>query len=279
MLVCAYDGSLNGDWVAHYAVRFAATTPERRLRLLHIHDGGPAADLSERIARIADECALLDVRLEPELHPAAGSKVAERLLSLVPPGAGSMLVVGTRSRPRNLAFLAGTVSARLLAADHCSVVALRVVQPGILGQPGRVLLPVAGHPRGAYHALPLLRLLAPDLRELHLLLVREMSRIRFRLLLPATARGLLDEGQAFVARVEAEVRAALVPHVYRLDSSVVLSDDAPKEILVFAGKLRSRLVCLGASERSLPQRLAYGNPIEQVLREAPCDVAVYRSVG
>ena len=24
MLVFAYDGSLNGDWVAHYAVRFAA---------------------------------------------------------------------------------------------------------------------------------------------------------------------------------------------------------------------------------------------------------------
>ena len=41
----------------------------------------------------------------------------------------------------------------------------------------------------------------------------------------------------------------------------------------------SRLVCLGASERSLPQRLAYGNPIERILRDAPCDVAVYRSVG
>ena len=26
MLVFAYDGSLNGDWVAHYAVRFAVHT-------------------------------------------------------------------------------------------------------------------------------------------------------------------------------------------------------------------------------------------------------------
>jgi nucleotide-binding universal stress UspA family protein len=190
-----------------------------------------------------------------------------------------MLIAGTRNRPRNLTFLAGTVSARLLAADRCSVVAIRVVHPGVLGQPGRVLLPVAGHPRGARYALPLLRLLGPDLRELHLLLVRELSRPRFRLLRPATARRLLDEGQDFVDRVEDEVRAALAPHASVLDASVVVSDDAPKEILVFAGKLRSRLICLGASERSLPRRLAYGDPIEQVLRDAPCDVAVYRSLA
>ena len=278
MLAYAYDGSLNGDWVAHYAVRFAATTPERRLRLLHVYDGRPAADLERRIARISEECALLGVGLEPELHAAAGWNVADRLLALVPPGPGTMLVAGTRGRPRNLAFLAGTVSARLLAADRCSVVAIRVVHPGVLGQPGRVLLPVAGHPRGARYALPLLRLLGPDLRELHLLLVRELSRLRFRLLPSATAGRLLDEGQAFVARVEEEVRAALASFDYRLDASVVVSDDVPKEILVFAAKLRSRLVCLGASERSLPQRLAYGNPIEQILRDAPCDVAVYRSV-
>ena len=278
MLVYAYDGSLNGDWVAHYAVRFAATTAERRLRLLHVYDGRPPVGLQQRIARIAEECAVLGVGLESELHAAAGWKVADRLLALVPPGPDTMLVAGTRARPRNLAFLAGTVSARLLSAAHCSVVAIRVAHPGVLGQPGRVLLPVAGHPRGASHALPLLRLLGPDLRALHLLLVRELSRLRFRLLRPASARRLLAEGQAFVTRVEEEVRAALAPLDYALDAHVVVSDDAPKEILVFAGKLRSRLVCLGSSERSLPQRLAYGNPIEQILRDAPCDVAVYRSV-
>jgi hypothetical protein len=35
MLVFAYDGSLNGDWIAHYAVRFAlaSATPQLRLRM------------------------------------------------------------------------------------------------------------------------------------------------------------------------------------------------------------------------------------------------------
>lgn len=279
MLVFAYDGSLNGDWVAHYAVRFAANTPERRLRLLHVHGGTVALDVDRRIARIRDESRVLGVTLEPELQPAGGADVAERLLDLVPPGPDTMLIAGTRARPRNLAFLAGTVSARLLAAGRFPVVAIRVVQPGILGQPGRVLLPLAGHPRGATSALPLLRLLGPDLHRLHVLLVREVSRLRFRLLSASAAELLLAAGRTFVARAEEELRQGLAPHRPELDATVVVSDDPPKEILLLAARLKSRLVCLGASERSLPARLVYGNPIEQVLRAASSDVAVYRSPG
>jgi len=149
VLVFAYDGSLNGDWVAHYAARFAANTRERRLRLVHVHDGSPPPHLPERIGRIAEECRLLGVALEPELHARGGARVAERLIDLVPLGHETTLICGARAHMRNLAFLAGTVSARLLGAGRFRVVALRVVHPGVLGQPGRVLLPLAGHPRGA----------------------------------------------------------------------------------------------------------------------------------
>jgi len=149
----------------------------------------------------------------------------------------------------------------------------------VLGQPGRVLLPLAGHPRGAAQALPLLRLLGADLSHLHVLFVREVSRLR-RLDHPHdTLEALLAEGRAFVERIEAESRAALLPHRCDIDGSVVLSNDAAREILVHAGKIRARLVCLGASERTLSQRLVRGNPIERILRDAPADVAVYRSAA
>lgn len=129
MLVFAYDGSLNGDWVAHYAARFAANTRERRLRLVHVHDGSPPPHLPERIGRIAEECRLLGVALEPELHARGGARVAERLIDLVPLGHETTLICGARAHMRNLAFLAGTVSARLLGAGRFRVVALRVVDP------------------------------------------------------------------------------------------------------------------------------------------------------
>ena len=208
-----------------------------------------------------------------------GRGVTEVLLERVPPGKDTLLVTGTRARPRNMALLAGTVSARLLAKGRCSIVAVRVVHPGILGQPGRVLLPLAGHPRGASHAVSLLSLLGADLVQLHVLLVREVSRARFRILSAEAAERLMADGRAFVGRVEDELGAALDLSSVIVDASVVVSDDVPKEILVAAVRHNERLICLGASERSFPERLFYGDPIEQILRDAPCDVAVYRGAG
>jgi len=276
MLVFAYDGSLNGDWVAHYAVRFAANTSERTLRLVHITDASSESSLDERIARIADESKLLGVVLETELAPRRGASVAERLLEIVPERA--TLIAALRARPRNRAFLAGTVSARLLEAGRFSVIAMRVVHPGVLGQPGSVLLPVAGRPHDVALALPLLRLLGEDLHRLHVLFVREVSGLRFRSMSHEGAEKLLAEGRALVAPIEDELRAGLAPHRFALDSSVVVSDDAPKEIRLCAGTHGSRLIGLGASRRTLPERMVFGSPIEQLLRNAPSDVAVYRSV-
>jgi nucleotide-binding universal stress UspA family protein len=276
VIVFAYDSSLNGDWVAHYAVRFAANTSARKLRLVHVTDAAADAHLRERLGRIADECKVLGVELETELAPTLGADVTARLLELVPKGA--TLVVGTRARPRNLAFLAGTVSARVMAAGRFPVVAIRVVHPGVLGQPGSVLLPIADRPRPAANALPLLRLLGQDLQQLHVLYVRELSRLRFRVLGTQAAERLLTEGRALVAPIEDELREGLEPHRVELDSTVVVSDDAPKEIVLQAGKHRSRLICLAASKRTLPERMVYGRPIELVLRDAPSDVAVYRSL-
>lgn len=275
MLLFAYDGSLNGDWVAHYAVGFARASADKQLCLVHVHDGEPTA--RARIERIESECRVAGVGLHVELVSRGGRPVAELLLERAQADGHGWIIAGTRQRPRNLAYLARTVTADLLARAPCNVVALRVVHPATLGHPERVLLPLAGHPRGGAGALPLLRLLGSGLTHLHVLFVREASRRRFRHLDARSVERLLAEGRSFVVAVERELWRGLGERGPSLDSSVVISDDVPREILVQASRHRSRLICLGASERSLPQRLVYGNPIEQILREATADVAVYRS--
>lgn len=274
MLLFAYDGSLHGDWIAHYAVRFAASSPERALRLVHVHDG--ACAVRARIERIEAECKVSGVGLEVELVDRRGHSVADLVSARAGDSARDMIVAGTRQRAREQAFLARTVTADVFRRAACGVVALRVVHPGTLGHPERVLLPLAGHPRGAAGALPLLRYLGAGLHHLHVLFVRGVSGFRHRTIGAPAAERLLAQGRQFVRAVEAELRAELADRSFSMDSSVVVSDDVPKEILVHAGRLRSRLICLGATERSLPRRMVYGNPIEQVLRQAPCDVAVVR---
>lgn len=276
MLFYAYDGSLNGDWVAHYAVRFAANTSARKLRLVHIADAASEPSLDERIARIADECKVVGVVLETELVTRREVDVAESLLEIVP--ARATLIAGLRARPRRRAILAGTVSARLLEAGRFSVIAMRVVHPGVLGQPGSVLLPIAGRPHQSTFVLPFLRLLGEDLQRLHLIFVREVHGLRSRLMSQKGTEKLLAEGRALVAPIEDELRAGLAPLRFELDSSVVVAADVLKEILVCAGKHRSRLIGLGASRRTLLERVIFGAPIEQLLRDAPSDVAVYRTV-
>jgi nucleotide-binding universal stress UspA family protein len=54
---------------------------------------------------------------------------------------------------------------------------------------------------------------------------------------------------------------------------VVVSGDWPREVLVHAAQLKSRLVYLGASERTLVSQ-ALNRSLERILREAPCDVAI-----
>jgi nucleotide-binding universal stress UspA family protein len=276
VLVFAYDGSLNGDWVAHYAARFAANAPERRLRLLHVHEASPAPRLQERISRIDDECRVLGVAFETELVAPGDPDVAVQLLERVPQGA--TLIVGTRARQRNSRFLAGTVAERLLEAGRFPVIAIRVVHPGVLGQPGNVLLPLAARSPSATHALFLLRLLGPDLQRVHVLFLRELPRLHHRILGGEGARRRLAEGRAFVAPVQEALRTSLAPHRFQLDSSVVASDDPSREVLLHAARYRSRLICLDAAERTSPSRLFRRDPIERVLRDTPSDVAVYRSL-
>jgi len=233
VLTFAYDGSLNGDWVAHYAVRLAANTMERRLRLVHILEGAPVPMLAERLERIAEECRILGVSLESESYERAGATVADRLLEVVPHGRDSWLVTGTRARPRNMAFFVGTVSARLLAARRFPIVAFRVVHPGILGQPGCLLLPVIDQASPARDALPLLRLFGSELHELRVVFVRSVSRVRFRTLGTSAAGRLLKKARDAAGGVEDLLRGWEVrePFFCNLRS---------RRHLIFAAEIRYR---------------------------------------
>lgn len=279
MLCFAYDGSINGDWVSHYAMRLALHHPSKTLHLLHVRDEAiPIGELDEKIARIAEGCERLGVTLQSQIVPSAKGVLAT-IEEAVPTGPDAYLVCGTRVRAGSRGLLSGTVSQELLRNARRNVLAVRVLQPGLMGTPRELLLPVSGHPRGFQSGLPFLRLLAADVTAVHLLYVQHVGRMRYRLLSHDQAERLLEPGHAYCRRIERELEQQLELREAIVDAGVIVSDDVPKEIVIYAGRVKSRLIYLGASERSLRQRILFGNPIEQVLRDAPCDVAVYRGVS
>ncbi|MEX2185497.1 MAG: universal stress protein [Pirellulales bacterium] len=278
MFCFAYDGSINGDWVSHYAVQLASAHQERKLNAVHVRDGlisGP--ELDAKLQRLRAECERVGVELVPHMLVPDGT-VLQDILSVIPEGPEHFLVCGTRVRERKRGFLTGTTSERLLRSQHCNVLAVRVVQPGLLGLPRRLLLPVAGHSRGFRSGWPFLRLFSSQVSHLHILLVVRVGGWRFRRMSHDSIERRRLTGREYCERVEHEIGEQLGVGSKVMDAQVVVSDDVPKEIVIAANKTKSRLIYMGASERNFTERFFHGNPIEQVLRDATCDVAIYRGV-
>ena len=105
--------------------------------------------------------------------------------------------------------------------------------------------------------------------------VRQVSHRRFRHINHEEAISLVRVGQRYVSAIEEAMAGDLDLPTGSVDRTVVVSDDIPKEIVIHAGKHKSQLIYMGASATSLRRRSVYGSPIEQVLRSAPCDVAIY----
>lgn len=272
----AYDGSINADWVARYAINMAAGSRNPRIILVHILTQTYSAEtIDKKIHEIEVECTSRGVEMTSQVLPLR-KDVFQSLLKAIPPGVESLCVCGARITSRGKGFLAGTISEKLLRRKQFDVLAIRVVKPGILGVPKELLFPLSGHPRGFQAAMSFFQLLAPEVEQLHLLRIMKVSSLWFQYMPVTSVRALKTKGFAYVNQVITEIREQLGENHIRLDAKVILSDDWVKEILIQASKTRAQMILMGASDRNLPSRYFYGNKIEQILRRSPCDVGIYR---
>lgn len=275
MIILAHDGSLYGDWVARYALRFAAGEADRRLLLLHVRDGRIEAPVAEaRFARLVKECAEQAVTCRVELL-AEGKTVHRTLRQAIPHDPDALLVCGTRVKPRRQALLSGSVAEQLLRMHECPVLALRVVQPGLLGVPHQLLLPLAGHQAGFARLWPIFRRLAPQLRRVNFLYTVPVSSLTAAHQSAARQSGLRQIGERYLDRISRELAEQIVEPAFAIDRRVVVGDWA-HQVLIEASRLKAQMLLLGASERSLAHRVFHGQALERILRETPCDVGLYR---
>ncbi len=278
MICLAYDGSINGDWIAWYAVTMAAHDPERRLRILHVATGEFAPDdMRAKIGEIERRCRAADVAAEIAIVPSSGD-VARDLIAHVDGGANTVMICGARVRGGGRGYLSGTVSERLLDDPGFEVMAVRVVQPGLLGAPRRFLFPVAGDPAGLRAGMDLLRRFTPIVEHVHLLHVVMVKRIVFRRLRREHVSRLREKGWRNIERIEADLLARTGLAADTLGVDVIVSDDWAHETVIAAGRHKSQLILLESPRRKGPGGFFYGDPVEVTLRDAPCDVAVYRGI-
>lgn len=270
---CAYDGSIHAHWVARYAIRMARASASRTLRVIHVEDGAiPRELLARKLQHLRDECA--SARVAASLHSVRATRpLADAVIASLPADPAAMLLCGTRVRRSARGLLTGTVSDALLRNAPCQVLALRVVHPGLLGAPRRLLLPVLGNP-GEGRALALIvALLTANAEELHLLRVMLAADHVTRHAPLAQISKLRAHGRAAVSYVERELRAALDLDALHVDAHVRIGEAWSRPVLVAAGQHRCDLVLAGASTQGAGRE----QELETLLAHAPCDVGVWRA--
>lgn len=275
-LVLAYDGSIHGDWVGRYAIHLARVSG-LDLEVVHVDDGALTPDALElRIAHLREVAMASGVDLSLRQLPGTTADVATVLDATIPAGNRRIVVSGLRARKSRRGLLRGTVSEQLLRSGRHDVLAIRVVSPSLLGHARHILFCLSQNPRSASRAAPILRLFAPELARLSLLTVVSPPLGQLSSPTGGDLRSLRARGMDSLHRAEAELRSALAPFEIPCDPHVVVSSDWPSEVIRHAGRARAELVILGSTERTLTRQMVFGNPLERVLHDAVCDVAIFQ---
>jgi nucleotide-binding universal stress UspA family protein len=276
MIILAHDGSVYSDWVAHYALNMAAKENDRKLLVLNVLDGKVNAGVVEaKLAQLADDCRARDIEPCCELLP-LGTSVHRTLRQAIPHDPEALLICGTRIKPNRKNFLTGTIAEKLLRMHLCPVLALRVVQPGLLGCPHDLLLPLAGHATGFDRVWPVFKRLAPSLRQIHLFRALTVHPLLMTHLTATREQVLRKIGTRHLEEIYQEMLAQLGEQVIMTNLRAKVTSDWPHEVLVQASRLKVQMILLGVSERSLAHRVFHGDGLEKVLSATPCDVGIYR---
>jgi len=276
MILLAHDGSIYGDWVSRYALNFAAQEQDRRLVLLHVQEDEVRREIVEaKYALLKQECGEQGIDFTGEILP-LGTSVYRSLRQAIPHNPEALLVCGTRIKPNKRAFLRGSVAEKLLRMHQCPVLALRVVQPGLLGSPHDLLLPVAGHTAGFGRARPVIDRLAPQLRRVHLFRALLVNSVLRPHLTTSREKKLLELGRQHLEAFCKALQDHLQDPRLHPEMRTAISSAWPEDVLLQANRLKVHMILLGVSERSLAHHVLHGDGIERVLRMAPCDVGIYR---
>lgn len=274
-IVLAYDGSTHAYWVGRYAIRLARASG-RPLEVLHVDDGALGEDaLASRLDHLREVAAASGVEVAVRHLVKSLGGVARALDAAVPASDGRIVVAGLRRHESGRGLLHGTVSQKLLRLHNHDVLAIRVVSPGLLGHARHALLSLSENPLAASRVAPFLAAFAPELTRLSLLTVLSPRLGRLSSPTAEDLRRLRARGMDTLQRIEARLRGTLAPFEIPFDPHVAVSWDWPGEITRHAGRSGAELVLVGSTDRTLARRSVFGDPLEKLLRQAVCDVAIF----
>ena len=274
----AYDGSINGDWVARYAIHLASNSKQRVLTIVSVIEKEFASEaLVEKIDRIQTACHDRGIATDVRLIQAVS--VAEGVIRALDDPGGTLIVCSVRTRGDARGYLFGTAAFQLMRNAALNTVAFRIVQPGLLGNPHNILLPVAGRPLGISGGVNLLHQLGTSVRHCRVFHALTVSANRYCRLTVCEMKQLRLQGDSLVTAVGRHLAQQLDNPDILVDTSARVSEDWVREVIIDACAYKSDLIIVEAMGSSLRRGFRRNDPIERLLNQTPCDIAIHRQSG
>ncbi|SEM01640.1 Nucleotide-binding universal stress protein, UspA family [Syntrophus gentianae] len=270
-ILAAVNEHLNSEVTARYALNLAQELRAKFYICFVAEEGMPPRDrhaAEEAIQRLFGEA--LERNIQAESIAATGNAVRE-IEKIVRREKIGMVFASTRREDLEKRFYAGTVARSLSLKLPCSVALVRVVHFGRI-RPKRILVPVKArinHVRErAAFVTSMAKSFGAKVYVFHS--PKPMEQIfsgEIHLTPPEWEERMSKDIEQFMKYLKQQDIEHEGKH---------LPGRIARNITIEAFAKRHDLVIMGASERSLLASLLKGNPVEQVLRETPCDLIILK---
>lgn len=268
-ILAAVNEYSNSELAARYAISLARAC---RAKLTLIFVSAKGMDLgSIRQAEAALERLFLEAsakNLEVESIIKRGDPYRQ-ISAVVREQEIDLAFSATRREDVSRRYFVRTVARKLMLNLPCSVALVRVVHPGQIF-PQKILVPYRGRPAHPEEKAFFVGKLAEAFGAAVTLFHAPEPISRFFADLrrgkpPEPEKHISHEIERFISYLEQ----------YRISPRKRLGHGPPgRAITVEAALQRNDLIIMGASERGLWESLISGNPVEEVLRETPCNLII-----
>ena len=270
-ILAAVNEHLNSEIAARYALNLAKACGSK-LYICFIAEKGMSGSNFEK-AEEAMKRLFLDaekMNIEAESITETGEPV-EEINKIVRHEGIDITFASTRREDVERRFYAGTVARNLSLKLSCSTALVRAVHMGRI-HPKDILIPlkarIAGMSERAYFTAKMAECFGSKVFVFHATTpITKFFHGEIHLTQAQWEKRLPEDISKFIDHMKkhkVEIEGRLLPGA------------AAKSITVEAAARRHDLIIMGASERSMLSSILKGNPVEEVLRETPCDLIILK---
>lgn len=270
-ILAAVNEHVNSEISARFALQLAKAAGSR-LYLCFVAEKNLPVDsfrrAEEAVKRLFHRAVQMDVPVESIVS--VGDPV-EEIKRLVTSEEIDIVFAATRHEDIQKRFFQGTIARRLSLSLPCSVALVRVVHMGRI-HPRKILVPLKAGIRRIQEKAYVTSMLARSFNSCVYLLHSTKPIMRFfhgelHLTPDEWATKLPKDISVFIDYLE---------HYGIGHEKKLLPGKTGRNITIEAAVKRHDLIIMGASERGLLDSLFKGNPVEEVLRETPCNLIILK---